>query len=77
MIQISELTEADKGREVRYTTHGGMEFGRITSWNDTFIFVRYHTKVMKAITSDKMWTIPRTGTTSEATRPEDLEFCVG
>lgn len=68
MIQISELTEADKGREVRYRTYGRIEYGRITSWNNTFIFVRYHIIIEDSISR------PRYGSTSEATSPEDLEF---
>ena len=69
MIEIKTLTESDKQREVIYTTHGGHEFGRITSWNDRFIFVRYHLKVF-----DDGIPVARTGITSEATRPEDLEW---
>ena len=74
-ITIDNLTEASKGREVRYRTHGQTEFGSITSWNDRFVFVRYHTVISDEKTnagSPKMW--HRNGETSEATRPEDLEF---
>lgn len=43
MIDITKLTEKDKNRLVvyrpRHTSVG--EQGRITSWNDTFIFVDY------------------------------------
>lgn len=71
MIEIASLTEADKGREVRYNlknfkAHG---YGKITSWNEHFIFVRYHLAV-----SAKGVRSPRYGDTSEATSPEDLEF---
>ena len=72
MLTLQELTEADKGREVRYTTHGShgsIEYGRITSWNDHFVFVRYHLRVDSYGKQH-----PRYGDTSEATRPEDLEF---
>ena len=68
MINIAALTNADIGREVRYKTFGALEYGRITSWNDKFVFVRYYLK----ISGDKQ--IPRTGDTSEATDPNDLEF---
>lgn len=68
MIEISTLTEADKQREVRYQTFGKTEFGYITSWNDSFIFVRYHLAV------EGNERRPRFGQTSESTRPEDLEF---
>ena len=69
MIVIAELNETDKGREVCYINYGGVEYGRITSWNDSFIFVRYHLKVMR--NGDKQ---PRYGETSEATSPGDLKF---
>lgn len=67
-INISSLTESDKGREVKYTTYGSVEYGRITSWNERFVFVCYHTKISGGIPT------PRYGTTSEATSPGDLEF---
>lgn len=68
MISIAELRESDKGREVRYQTHGRIEYGKITSWNGQFIFVRYYS----VVEGDTVRS--RTGTTSEATSPEDLEF---
>jgi hypothetical protein len=70
MIDITTLTEADKGREVRYTAWGEIQYGHITSWNDGFIFVRYH----HHINIESQVQTARHGTTSEATRPEDLEF---
>lgn len=71
MIKIEDLRDEDVGREVRYTTgHGDVEFGRITSWNERFIFVLYHTK----ISARGLKRVARTGSTSESTRPEDLEF---
>lgn len=76
-IELNKLSESDKGREVRYDDNRGKtEFGYITSWNEQFIFVRYHTQHLHSLTG-KTWSIPRTGSTSEATRPEDLEFCNG
>ena len=69
MISIADLKESDKDRQVRYQTFGRIEYGRITSWNDLFVFVRYHTIVENSTSR------PRTGTTSEATSPESLEFC--
>ena len=70
MIDIAALTEADKGREVRYATvYAAMEYGKITSWNDEFIFVRYHLRIMA--NGDRQ---PRYGETSEGTRPETLTF---
>lgn len=47
MIDIAKLTDADKGRGVIYTPHHSTpenpdtERGVISSWNDTYIFVRY------------------------------------
>lgn len=41
MIDITKLTDEDKDRKVIYTCDDKKEEGRITSWNDTFIFVDY------------------------------------
>lgn len=68
MIDITALTESDKGREVRYRTFGRIEYGKITSWNDMYVFVRYHTVIEDSISR------PRAGSTSEATGPDALEF---
>lgn len=68
MINIAALREEDKGREVRYETFGRIEYGKITSWNDKSIFVRYHTIV------EDSHSRPRTGSTSEATSPRDLSW---
>lgn len=59
MINISDLTESDKGRSVRYTSFIGapVEVGRIKTWNDKWIFVWYGS-----------------GDTATATNPNDLEF---
>ncbi len=70
MIAIESLTEKSKERKVRYSTFGKIEYGYITSWNEKFIFVRYLLRV-----EDGKQT-PRYGQTSEATSPEDLEFCL-
>lgn len=72
MVEIAKLTETDKGRPVTYHSHESMEHGRITSWNDRFIFVRYHEKI--ELSSIPHRHTPRTGETSEATDPNDLEF---
>lgn len=72
-LSIPSLKSTDVNREVRYDAHDKYEFGRITSWNDRFIFVRYHTCYWR---DGERPAIQRTGSTSEATRPEDLEFCV-
>lgn len=44
MIKISDLTENDVNRKVVYQPqnyNGKIEEGRITSWNNSFIFVDY------------------------------------
>lgn len=43
MIDISKLTPKDVNRLVVYTPFSGakVEQGRITSWNDKFVFVDY------------------------------------
>ena len=70
MIEIASLTEFSVGREVRYKSYNQTEFGHITSWNEKFIFVRYHTRI-----SDRsLKKIALTGATSQATDPKDLEF---
>jgi hypothetical protein len=39
---LIDPTEEDIGRAVKYTApHGAQEYGRITSYNDSFVFVRY------------------------------------
>lgn len=69
MIDISTLNEESKQREVVYRSFGKREYGQITSWNDRFIFVRYH-----LVIEDNGNRRPRFGHTSEATDPRDLEF---
>ena len=71
MIKIKSLHNSLVGAEVRYIpahamldgviNHEQCEFGRITSWNATYIFVDYGKNCGR-------------GT---ATRPEDLEFTDG
>lgn len=69
MIEIKDLTEEDKGRNVRYipphaygnVRHLDCENGKISFWNDQFIFVKY-------------WRGGRLMFTSEATGPNDLVF---
>ncbi len=44
MINISDLKPEDKNRKVVYKpshSSGSLEEGRITSWNDHYIFVDY------------------------------------
>lgn len=41
-IRIEELTEADKGRGVLFHHHhGATEPGRLSSWNDHYVFCRF------------------------------------
>jgi hypothetical protein len=45
MIDISKLTENDKNREVVFESPGrNNEYGRISSWNERFVFVLYNGK---------------------------------
>ena len=70
ILIIKDLTDKDKGREVRYgRDFCDVEFGKITSWNDHFVFVNYHTKIK----SDGS-RVHFTGGTSAATEPENLQF---
>lgn len=71
MLDISKLTQADKGREVRYRARSGekTEWGRIMSWSDRVVFVRYHTQQWEGEPVK-----PRRSYSSEATDPSDLEF---
>ncbi len=61
MIDITELTDADKDRWVAYKGNDNKEVGVISSWNDKFIFVKY---------------VSGQGGTDNgvATKPEDLRF---
>jgi hypothetical protein len=60
MIELSKLTEKDKGREVVFDSRGPkMEFGIISSWNHRFVFVKYGGSHQ-----------------SQATKPEDLRFSI-
>lgn len=42
MIDVTALTEEDKGKSVQYTAMDmTIECGIITSWNEYYVFVRY------------------------------------
>jgi FKBP-type peptidyl-prolyl cis-trans isomerase 2 len=41
MIKIKELKDEDIGRMVVYHSHNEKQDGRITSWNERFIFVDF------------------------------------
>jgi hypothetical protein len=42
-IRIEDLTEDDKGRHVAFVHHhGAREYGTLSSWNDQWIFCRFH-----------------------------------
>jgi len=67
-IILSELKKSDKGRMVIYRSRGGdkIERGKISSWNDRFIFVNYE---------DCPESCPDFfNPTAAATLPEDLEW---
>ena len=57
-MEISKLTEADKGRGVIFSTHHGTkERGILSSWNDHYVFARF-----------------TSGSTAAACDPEQLVF---
>jgi hypothetical protein len=59
MIDVATLDESCKGRGVTYVhRHGRREFGTISSWNETYIFVRFGHGVaaMACYPSDLEWT---------------------
>lgn len=55
MICINELTQEDIGKKVVYQSYEGaaLEEGIVTSFNDTYIFVRYSTCSNGQATSPK------------------------
>lgn len=70
MISIADLKESEKGKRVNYRTHDSIEYGRITSWNEQYVFVRYFRKV----NTDTGIGVNFQSDTSQATKPEDLEW---
>lgn len=72
MIDIAKLTDEDVGREVKYhRPYCDPEWGKITSWNDNFVFVNYHTRLRDGVLSHM------TGSTSQGTEACDLVFGMG
>jgi len=65
---VIQPVEGDIGRHVTYRTRFAVEHGRITSFNQKVVFVRYYERIEDGHHS------PRYGETSEATRREDLEW---
>lgn len=54
MIDIKSLKESDINRKVIHKKpNGNSEEGRITSWNDRFIFVDFYNNGMGAATNPK------------------------
>ncbi len=42
-LDIAALQETDEGRDVIYHAHHGkLDAGRISSWNERYVFVRFH-----------------------------------
>jgi hypothetical protein len=63
VIDLATLTPADRNRAVVYRDGFGYEQrGRLTSWNERVLFVRYYT-------------LGVLGYTAQATNPQDLEWC--
>lgn len=68
MIDLTQLAKKDVGRWVGYARReGGVERGRIKSWNDEFIFVVYRCNNEWHRFQDF---------TAAATNPEDLIFLI-
>ena len=66
MIDIAQLTKEDVGKWVEYRGTGGeVEWGKIKSWNDNWIFVVYKCAGEWERFKDF---------TGQATGPEDLRF---
>jgi len=66
MIDLKCLSKHDVGRWVDYTTpHGGIECGRLKSWNDKFAFIVFN--------CDSRWN-HFDDYTAAATNPDDLRF---
>lgn len=61
--------DSDIGRRVVYRGFDFREYGKITSFNDKVVFVRYDLRVL-----DSGERIARFGETAEGTRREDLEW---
>lgn len=61
-----KMEEISNGMSVMYISYQGAspEYGRVSSKNDTYVFVKFNEKVAK-----HGWD----GTTSEACRPETLQ----
>lgn len=54
MIDIKSLKESDTNRKVIYKkSYGTFQEGRITSWNDRFVFVDYYNNGMGVATNPK------------------------
>ncbi|MFA6100424.1 MAG: hypothetical protein WC750_06185 [Patescibacteria group bacterium] len=66
MIKLEELKCSDIGRWVRYRAHhDAIEWGRLKSWNDKFIFVVYGWAGEQSFCQNY---------TAASTEPKDLEF---
>jgi hypothetical protein len=65
MIHIHDLSLGDIGRWVEYRSHNRVEFGRLKSWNNSFIFVVFKCDEQW----DRYWDF-----TGQSVNPEDLEF---
>jgi len=66
MIKLSELKESDIGRQVIYQPKSGGDRGKISSWNNKFVFVNW--EVYPGQYMDSF------GCVAAATYPEDLDF---
>jgi len=54
MIDITKLKESDRDKKVIYKTrYGKIQEGRITSWNERFVFVDYYNSGIGVPTNPK------------------------
>ena len=60
-VRRGALTEADRGRGVVYSHRHGAEDGVITSWNDSYVFVRFRgSESSKACRDEDLnWLLPK------------------
>ena len=69
VVKIVDLIQDDIGKWVTYRSYGGdkVEYGKIKSWNDRFVFVVYN--------ANNNWDGDNwKNYTGAATNPEDLEW---
>ncbi|GHV78614.1 hypothetical protein AGMMS49944_04050 [Spirochaetia bacterium] len=56
MIDIDSMKEENKGDEVVYVDKGVREFGVVSSWNQTYIFVKFYQRMQSQACKPEMLT---------------------